>query len=155
MNRRPRARFRMYNVGCDCRRRTMYFSVLTAIIIGFSMATAQAEDICKAIALRDIPSVDNPDAILKAGTYQKAVTQYRLDKKTGIASFCAHGGSCYPVFLTVDGKKTEALRLENCTVEKKKDYEDDEEITYGIDVDRAKNSAADLRYDDLDNKLLD
>src|SRR5579871_4720289 len=97
---------------------TMRLPVLAIVIFGVSMAAAQAADICKAVALRDVAAVDNPEAILKAGAFQLAVTEYRVDKKTGIASFCAHGGSCYPVSVTVDGKKVEALRLVNCTVAK-------------------------------------
>jgi hypothetical protein len=48
----------------------------------------------------------------------------------------------------------EALRLVNCKVGKR--YEEDkDEVYYSVDVVRSKNTAADLRLDDLDNKFLE
>jgi hypothetical protein len=116
--------------------------------------TAQAADICRAIALRDVPALESPSSILAKGSFDTAITQYRVNKQTHEASFCSHGGYCYPTHIFVGARKIEALRLVNCRVGKRSSYSDPDEIFYEIDVDRSKNSASTLRYDDLDNKLL-
>src|SRR5208337_4312156 len=101
---------------------------LAALICGvvalssFAPVAAVAADICTAIALTDLPC--SPDVLPqyasqcapKKGEIVEAVTQYRINKKTGEAVFCSHGGGCYPRYLTVNGQKIEALRLTNCKI---------------------------------------
>ena len=111
-------------------------------------------DLCEAIALRDIAAIESPDSVLQRGEHDTAITQYRLNKLTGMTSFCSHGGYCYPTHVYIKGKKIEALRLTNCKIGKPSDS-DDEEVTYSVDVVRIKNNSAKLRKDDLENKLLD
>jgi hypothetical protein len=60
------------------------------------------------------PRSKPPESVLKRGEYDKAITQYRVNKKTGLTSFCSHGGCCYPTHLVENGAKVEALRLTNC-----------------------------------------
>jgi hypothetical protein len=127
--------------------------VAMAVLIASAQAS-RAADICEAVALRDVPAIEDPTSILSRGQRDTAITQYRVNKKTGVATFCSHGGYCYPTHLTVDGKKVEALRLTNCKVGKRMTDNDPDDIYYDVDVIRSKVPAATLRYDDLDNKLL-
>ncbi len=126
--------------------------LLTLILAAPPVAAA---DICQAIALRDLRAVDVPGAVLKKGKRDEAVTQYRVNKKTGEARFCSHGGACFPVTVTENGRKVEALRLTNCKVGAKDPFDDPDETFYNLDVIRSKVPAGALRIDDVDNKLLD
>jgi hypothetical protein len=128
---------------------------LSALFWATSAADSQAADICKAIALRDVPAIESPTSILTHGEYDTAITQYRVDKKTGVTSCCSHGGYCYPTHVTATGQKVEALRLTNCKIGKRSSYNDPDEIIYDVDVIRSKVPAATLRYDDVDNRLLE
>jgi hypothetical protein len=115
---------------------------------------ALAADICEAVALHDVPAIGNPAAILKAGEHDTAVTQYRVNKKTGETSFCSHGGSCYPITIIENGAKLVALRLTNCKIGARDPFEDPDEILYNVGPIAAKNPPKALRIDDLDNKFL-
>jgi hypothetical protein len=116
-------------------------------------SSAWPADLCKAVALRDVAAVEAPDSVLARGSYDEAVTQYRVNKLTGMATFCSHGGYCYPTHVRINGQKVEALRLVNCSIGEPYD-ESNDEVFYSVDVVRSKNSAAELRLDDLDNKFL-
>jgi hypothetical protein len=132
---------------------TVFFrAALTLIIICSNKAWSA--DLCKAVALRDVAAVEAPDSVLPRGSYDDAVTQYRVDKQTGMTTFCSHGGYCYPTHVRVNGQKVEALRLINCKIGSR-NYEDKDEVSYSLDVVRSKNTAAELRLDDLDNKFLE
>jgi hypothetical protein len=106
-------------------------------------------DLCKAVALARAPVDGDPSQALQPGEVDDAVTQYQVDKRTGQGSFCSHGGSCYLRY--VQGK--EVLRLQNCKIGKKFGEFGDVEL-YAIVLDRSKNSAEDLQYNDVDNSLL-
>ncbi|MDB5978356.1 MAG: hypothetical protein JWR07_5116 [Nevskia sp.] len=106
-------------------------------------------DLCRAVALARVPALEDPNSALKSGEVDEAVTQYQVDKRTGAGSFCSHGGYCYPRYL--QGK--EVLQLQNCRIGKKFDDMDGMEL-YAIVLDRSKNSAEDLQYNDVDNSLL-
>lgn len=114
-----------------------YFALALALTSA-SLDGSSAADICKALALRDVPAYPR-------GATVEAVTQYVVEKQTGKTSFCQHGGGCYP---------SEALRLINCTVGEL-NSDDGYELIYYLDVDRSKNSKEDLRIDDVDNRLLE
>jgi hypothetical protein len=125
---------------------------LSVMVLASGIASSRAADICKAVALRDIPAIENPEAIIKRGDYDTAITGYRVNKKTDEASFCSHGGYCYPTHLIENGEKVEALRLTNRKIGKA--YEGlPDEIDYDVEVIRSKVSPAELKVDDLDNKL--
>lgn len=117
---------------------------------------AHAADICNAVALVDIPDTITGYG-LKKGEIDDAVTQYNVDAN-GEGQFCSHGGGCYPRYLIKGGKKVEALRLTNCKIGAAEPaiagLPDDGSVTYDIEVDRSKNSAAALKIDDVDNALL-
>jgi hypothetical protein len=131
-------------------------AVLITAILGGIGAAANAADICNAVALMDIPEATTGYG-LKKGEIDDAVTQYNVDKN-GDGQFCSHGGGCYPRYIIINGQKVEALRLTNCKIGAAEPstagLPDDGTVTYDIDVDRSKNSAADLKSDDVDNALL-
>lgn len=105
-----------------------------------------AADLCEAVAVRDTPAVEASDSILRRGEKDTAITQYRVSKKTRKAVFCSHGGYCYPA----DG-----LKLLNCRIGAKDDHNDPDDTFYSVDVIRSKVPRGALRYDDLDNRLLE
>jgi hypothetical protein len=131
------------------------FALIAVLLATAPALPAAAADICEAIALRDVPALEDPTSILPAGKRDTAITQYRVNKKTGMASFCSHGGYCYPTQVFVDGQKVEALRLTNCKVGKKDGYNDPDDYFYAVDVIRSRISGEKLRRDDVDNRLLE
>jgi hypothetical protein len=133
-------------------RKALYFIAALALI-SVSSNHASSADLCKALALRDVAAVEAPDSVLARGSYDGSVTQYRVNKQTGATTFCSHGGYCYPTHVRINGQKVEALRLINCKIGER-NYEDKDEVFYSVDVVRSKNSRAELRLDDLDNKFL-
>ena len=120
-------------------------ATMTAAFLSIVASPAFSADICKAVASHDVPAVEAPDSVLRKGEIDTAITQYRIDKKTKLASFCSHGGYCYPAA---------GLKLLNCKIGAKDDYDDPDETFYSVDVIRSKVPAAQLRYEDLDNRLL-
>jgi hypothetical protein len=137
---------------CRSRLAVLFTAAVTATIICSNHVWSA--DLCKAIALRDVAAVEAPDSVLPRGSYDEAVTQYRVNKQTGMTTFCSHGGYCYPTHVRVNGQKVEALRLVNCKIGSP-NYEDKDDVYYFVDVVRSKNTAAELRLDDLDNKFLE
>jgi hypothetical protein len=133
--------------------KAVYFATAFALV-SFLPNEASSADLCRALALRDVPAAETPDSILPRSNYDEAVTQYRVNKQTGMTTLCSHGGYCYPTHVRVNGQKVEALRLINCKIGER-NYEDKEEIFYTVDVVRSKNSSGTLRLDDLDNKFLE
>jgi hypothetical protein len=127
---------------------------LATTLICAAALDASAADLCKAIALRDVSAVEAPDTVLPRGAYDEAVTQYVVEKKTGLTKFCSHGGYCYPTHVRINGQKIEALRLVNCRVTTRSEGVGDETIYY-LDVIRERNPPEALRLDDLDNKFLE
>jgi hypothetical protein len=94
-----------------------------------------------------LPETEGFPYALKRGESIDAVTQYNVNKKTGVTSLCSHGGGCYPA---------EALRLTNCIVDKSKPaYEDGDEHSYGLILIRSKVPPTVLRQNDVELKLLD
>jgi hypothetical protein len=124
----------------------MPFIILLALTA--TTATANATDsICEAVAVHATTESSVFRYALKHGEIIDAITQYNVNKKTGVASLCSHGGGCYPAG---------ALRLTNCTINKSKPQSvDEEEVSYGLDLDRSKVPAAVLRQNDVELKLLD
>lgn len=125
-------------------------SLIRAFLLAAAILTAcpaHAEDSCKALVLRDVAAVENPTSFLKRGSYYDVITQYRVNRKTGLAIFCSHGGYCYPA---------KAMRLTNCKVGKAEPTDNsDADIYYDVDIIRSKWSPADLRLEDLTNKLIE
>lgn len=130
-------------------------SATFAAVILACAGQSRAADICEAVALHDVPAIGNPAAVLKRGGRDRAVTQYRVNKKTGMTSFCSHGGSCYPTSVVENGHKVEALKLTNCKIGARDPFDDPDEIFYSVDVIRSKIPPKQLKIDDVDNRLLD
>jgi hypothetical protein len=126
----------------------------TAILLA-GVHRADAADICTAIAVRDVPALEDSTSVIKKGGLDDSITEYRVNKRTGQTSFCSHGGYCYPTRIQVGGDLLETLRLTNCrVVEKQPAFTDDEFLVYEVEPIRTKVSPALLRYDDLDNRFL-
>lgn len=114
-----------------------------------------AADICEAVALRDVPALESSDSILKKGSIDDSITQFRVNKRTGETSFCSHGGFCYPTHVMVGGGKFQALKMTNCTVDAKGlEFVGEDYIMYGVSPVRSKIDPDRLRIDDVTNKLL-
>jgi hypothetical protein len=116
--------------------------------------SAHAADICEAIALRDVPAVEDASSVLKRGQIDGAITQYRVNKKTGNSVFCSHGGYCYPTHILENERNVEALRLTNCKIGARDSFDDPDDIFYAVDVIRSAISPERLKIDDVDNRLL-
>ncbi|WP_156927633.1 hypothetical protein [Bradyrhizobium sp. Tv2a-2] len=130
-------------------------AILSFVLLLLMPLAALAADACKAVALHDVPALEDPASVLKTGELDTAVTQYRVNKKTGEASFCSHGGYCYPTHLREDGEPVEVLKLVNCQIGKQDDFDDPEDVYYDLDVIRSKLSPVELKRDDVDNRLLE
>jgi hypothetical protein len=124
-----------------------------ALLLASALPSARAADICRAIVLHDVAAKENAHAILRRGAYDRAITQYSVDRN-GIASFCSHGGYCYPTHVVEGGRKIEALRLTNCRITTRKAFEDEDETAYELDVIRSAVTPTELKVDDLDNRLI-
>lgn len=127
----------------------------SSVSIFLSTIPVFADGLCEVEAIRDVPAIENPSYVLKRGEVERAVTQYRINKKTGETSFCSHGGYCYPTHLVVEGRAVIALELTNCVVDQSAPESDSEMDIYGVEVDRARNSDKALRLDDIENRLLE
>ena len=134
---------------------TMPIRVALCAALLLAAGQGRAADICEATALRDVPSLENPDSVLKKGAVQESITFFRVNKKTGETSFCSHGGYCYPTHTMVGGGKFQALKMTNCSVMAQgSEGLGDEFVYYGVLPVRSKIEPKKLRTDDLDNKLL-
>ena len=76
---------------------------------GDSASGIASADICEAVALRDVRAIEDSSSIIKGGEHDTAITQYTVNKETGLKAFCSHGGYCYPA---------ESLQLTNCAIDK-------------------------------------
>jgi hypothetical protein len=119
--------------------------VLASFVLAFSPAHA-TDSLCEAVALHGTTKSQAFPYELKSGDRIDAITQYRVNKKSRITSFCSHGGGCYPAT---------ALRLTNCKVNKGKPDDDGEEIYYGLTLIRSRVPPAALRQNDVELKLLE
>ena len=133
--------------------RTTLAVLAFVVAAGGASDKAWAWDACEAIALRDVPAIEAPDSILAKGELDTGITQYRVGKATKRAVLCSHGGYCYPTYVTIKGEKVEALRLTNCKVGLKSDYQDDEDTYYPVDIIREKFTPAQLRRYDTEDTL--
>lgn len=128
-------------------------------------ASAQASDIdlCKSIVIRPIallyeeadgiPPAETPPHIQR-GTVIRRVTQYVVDRKTGLTGFCAHFDTCYRATATVNGRQVKAQRLLNCTIDFSHPDRSADEIIYGLAPDPRKNSVRDMRIYRAFDRLL-
>jgi hypothetical protein len=112
--------------------------------------------VCSAIALRNVPAIENDDSIVEKGNLLTSITQYRVNKKTGKVVFCSYGGYCYPKYIDINGNLLLALKLTNCRVADNpvpNSFLDDDEIFYSLDEIRSKIPPDTLRRSDLFQRL--
>jgi hypothetical protein len=77
----------------------------------------EASEPCMMVAMHDTPAIESPNTIWKSGV-KGAITTYAINKKTGVESFCFHGGFCYAAWVSAGGQAFEALRRPaNCRIE--------------------------------------
>lgn len=122
------------------------------VFIMILVSYGYAADECKAIAFRNVPSIENPSSIMYKGEYMTSISQYR--EEDGVSMFCAHGGYCFPRYISVNGKKVEALRLINCKIGKKRS-DGYGGYTYGLIIERTKISPKESLFNDVEDMLLD
>ncbi len=127
---------------------------LACLVVAVGLASpGKAGDLCRAVALRDVGSDGSPSYVLQKGDYDEAITQYNVNKRTGEAQFCSHGGSCYPTRVLTKQGSADTLRLLNCVVDRSHPYDDGQQLSYGLTVIRSAVPAAQLRKSDIEDRL--
>ncbi len=116
-------------------------------------ALAQA-DLCTAKVLHPVAAIDNPSSMMSQGAILDSITQFNVDKHTGMREFCQHGGYCYTETITIDGKQVKSLKLTNCRIDKVVSEDADTQF-WSLDVVRSAVSKNELRYSDISGKLGD
>lgn len=130
------------------------------LVVTLTGAPALAEsDVCQAVALTDAPGWVGeirsapPDIVIKKGETYDEISTYQQDPKTGIGSFCQHGGGCVDRYVVRNGAKVEALHLQNCSI-RKVAHPAPGGYEFELVVDRSKVAGSTLRYNDIDTRLL-
>jgi hypothetical protein len=67
---------------------------VVALLLGCQVSSADTPR-CLALFNSDTPAIEDSDSVAEKGGTIK-ISLYRVNKKTGAASFCAHGDYCYP-----------------------------------------------------------
>ena len=135
-------------------------SALVALLIAAScMGTfpAFADDICEATALRDVAAIESPTSVIRKGGKDGAITQFRVNKRSGETSYCSHGGYCYPTHVRVGDDLLLALKMTNCKPSSKTygtAFSDPDFLIYEVDVIRSRIPANAMRREDVKNRLL-
>lgn len=133
-------------------------AALMAVTLSAPPALAES-DLCQATALIDINSwlgdsrTGPPDIVLHKGDTYDAISVYEEDPQTGVGMFCVHGGVCLDRYQVRNGVKVEALRLQNCSI-RKVEHPQPNGYEFELVLDRSKVSPATLRYNDIDDRLL-
>ena len=130
------------------------YLLILAAALSLAAAEANADGLCEAVALRDVGALEDPTSMIARGSTLDGITQYSVEKQTGIKKFCQHGGYCYPTEVTIDGKKVATFKLTTCQIGH--DVTDvGDELIYGLDVLRDKVPAEALRREDVAKKLFE
>lgn len=135
----------------------MRFNINSAILsLSISILTCSSafaeSDLCNAKVLHPVSSVENSSSMLGEGSILDSISQFNVDKHTGLREFCQHGGYCYPETITINGKTEKSLKLTNCTIDKKESEDADTEF-WSLSVIRSSISSEKLRFSDIENKL--
>lgn len=128
---------------------------LAAAAIALLPSSAFAADICRATVVHSVRANEEPNSILRPGSINTAIAQFTRDRRTGVTSYCSHGGYCYPTHVIVRGRRVEAQRLLNCSVDMAHPVRSGDKTIYALTVDRQRNSPQALRIDDANNRLLE
>lgn len=135
----------------------MSFRIAATIIylsIGiFTCNSALAEvDLCSAKVIYPVSAVEDPSSMLGGGSTLDSISQFNVDKNTGLREFCQHGGFCYPETITINNKTEKSLKLTNCTINKK-ESEDENTEYWSLNVIRKNIDPEKLRFADVENQL--
>lgn len=122
-----------------------------------SASPTLAQEICKGKVLRDIASFEDATRMLPKDHVIVALTQYwdnGWQKK-----FCQQGGYCYPAFVEINDETEKSIELLNCKIQDKPDsvdeYGSSSEKLYNLEIVRASNSNRDLRFYDVQMRLVE
>ena len=133
--------------------------ILTFVVASnLGIGVARADDICEATALRDVPAIGVKNSFIRRGSKDEAITEFRVNKKTGRTSYCSHGGYCYPTHVQVGDNLLLALKMTNCkpsTEAYNEDGIEPDEIVYGVEVIRSVIPKDQMRREDVKNRLLE
>lgn len=102
----------------------------------------------------DGSEVSNYIEPLKAGAKLSPITQYVVYSPRGVGAFCVKGDHCYARYIQVNGRRVEAVKLDNCFVDSTPTREADGDY-FGLYLDPARNSEADMKEALLRNALED
>lgn len=47
-----------------------------------------------------MPAIGAANSFIRKGDKDEAITQFRVNTKTGRTSYCSHGGYCYPAHIS-------------------------------------------------------
>lgn len=128
-------------------------TILSLSLSIFTCSSALAEaDLCNAKVLYSVSAVEDPSSMMESGSTLDSISQFNVNKHTGLREFCQHGGYCYPETITINGKTEKSLKLTNCTINKKESEDADTEF-WSLNVIRSNISSEKLRFSDIENKL--
>lgn len=128
------------------KRSWLLLSVASFSLASVATTPSLAAYVCSAVATNNSPFMEDPDrGELRKGQVISAISQYRISKKTGIKTYCVHGGLCYPA---------NVLKLSNCQAGAEIS-DDSDEVIFQLSLLRTKVSADELRYHDVNNRLYD
>lgn len=128
-----------------------------AAVFCFLVGGARADDICEATALRDVPAIGVANSFIRKGGKDEAITQFRVNLRTGRTSYCSHGGYCYPTHVQIGDDLLLALKMTNCKSSTKAygpDASEPDEIVYEVEVIRSRVPRDQMRREDVKNRLL-
>ena len=136
---------------------TLMSRSVLAVVSCLAIGEAHADDICEAIALRDVPAIGVPSSFIRKGGKDDAITQFRVNIRTGRTSYCSHGGYCYPTHVQVGDDMLLALKMTNCkpsATAYERDGLEPDEVVYGLDVVRSRIPRDQMRREDVKNRML-
>ncbi len=131
--------------------------ILTALSVAAGLlagGTAMADDVCAIKALHDVASLDDPTTMMQTGGQRDSITVYQVDRKTGVASFCQHGGYCWPETVTIDGHKMPATKLTNCSIDRQHSSSSEDMVSYELLPDRQRIGRQAMRESDVADQLM-
>jgi hypothetical protein len=133
---------------------TKFGTPMVALVALLASGPALAGDVCTLVALRDVASIEDPTTMMGRGGHQGAITQYRVDQGSGVASFCQHGGSCWPETVSIDGRQETATKLTNCAVDRTQSSAFDGKVIYWLVPDRQKIGRQVMRESDVADQFV-
>ena len=120
--------------------------VISMLFTALCTSCVRASQPCVIAPSHDTYAVEDPSTVWKRGVRQE-VTEYVIDDKTGVRSFCIHGGYCYSAFVKINGQAVEALNIAGCRIQPGRQL--DGETDYGLEGIPAKGAPATRRLPTL------